>query len=47
MNVVSVSITNEEGNKNTPGALNTRIRNAFEEFFGLRSNLGNDDLIDA
>ena len=33
MNVVFVSIPNEEGNRNTPGALNTRIRNAFEEFF--------------
>ena len=42
-----VSIPNEEGNRNTPGALNTRIRNAFEEFFCLRSNLGNGDLINA
>ena len=47
MNVVFFSIPNEEGNRNTPGALNTRIRNAFEEFFCLRSTLGNDDLINA
>ena len=37
MNVVFFSIPNEEGNRNTPGALNTRIRNVFEEYFGLRS----------
>ena len=47
MNVVFVSIPNEEGNRNTPGALNTRIRNAFEEFFCSRSNLGNDVLVNA
>ena len=47
MNVVFGSIPNEEGNRNTPGALNTRIRNAFEEFFCLPSNLGNDELINA
>ena len=41
MNVVFVSIPNEEGNRNT------RIRNACEEFFCLCSNLGNDDLINA
>ena len=33
--------SNEEGNRNT------RIRNAFEELFCLRSNLRNDDLINA
>ena len=33
--------SNEEGNRNT------RIRNAFEELFCLRSNLSNDDLINA
>ena len=41
MDVVFISIPNEEGNRNR------RIRNAFEELFCLRSNLSNDDLINA
>ena len=38
MNVFIVSISNEEERKR-----NMRIRNGFEEFFCLRSNLSNDD----
>ena len=42
MNVFIVSIPNEEERKR-----NTRIGNEFEEFFCLRSNLNNDDIISA
>ena len=40
MNVFIFSISNEEERKR-----NMRIRNAFNEFFCLRSNLSNDDII--
>ena len=39
MNVFIVSILNEKERKR-----NMRIRNGFEEFFSLRSNLSNDQL---
>ena len=42
MNVFIVSIRNEYERKK-----NMRIRNGFEEFFCLRSNLSNDDIISA
>ena len=42
MNVFIVSIPNEYERKK-----NMRIRNGFEEFFRLRSNLSNDNIISA
>ena len=42
MNVLIFSISNEEERKR-----NTQNRNGFEEFFCLRSNLSNDDIISA
>ena len=42
MNVFMVSIPNEYERK-----INMRIRNEFEEFFCLRSNLSNDNIISA
>ena len=42
MNVLIFSISNEEERKR-----NMRNRNGFEEFFCLRSNLSNDDIISA
>ena len=42
MNVFIVSIPNEKERKR-----NMRIRNGFEEFFCLRSNLSNDNIISA
>ena len=42
MNVFIVSIPNEQERKK-----NMRIRNGLEEFFCLRSNLSNDNIISA
>ena len=42
MNIFIFSISNEEERKR-----NMRNRNGFEEFFCLRSNLSNDDIISA
>ena len=45
MNVFIVSIPNEY--TYIERKRNMRIRNAFEEFFCLRPNLSNDDIISA
>ena len=42
MNIFIVSIPNEEERKK-----NMRFLNGFKEFFGLRSNLSNNDIISA